>query len=648
MGMFLPSKLNPMTQHVAYQYNSVPFTAVTINDNFWSPRITTNRLVTIPYDFQKCEETDRITNFTKAAGQMAGDHIGIFFNDSDVYKIIEGAAYSLNLHPDADLDRYLDDVIAKIAAAQEPDGYLYTSRTIAERNGTPERLKPNGEGPARWSNLIFSHELYNVGHLYEAAVAHYRSTGKRTLLDIALKNADHIDSVFGPGKRADVPGHQEIEMGLVKLFQVTGDQRYLNLAKFFLDERGHAHARKLYVAFDNPGYMQDHLPVVEQKEAVGHSVRAVYMYSGMADVATLTNTAAYVEAIDTIWENVVSRKLYLTGGIGARHKGEAFGDDYELPNLTAYAETCAAIANAMWNHRMFLLHGESRYIDVLERTIYNGFLSGIALSGNRFFYVNPLAFDGKLDFNRHSLERQAWFDCSCCPSNVVRFLPSLPGYAYAHDGTNIYVNLYVGSKATIDLPTGDVLLTQTTNYPWDGEITVTVEPATAQTFTLYLRIPGWARNEPLPSDLYHYIDTNIDTISATPTLSVNSTPVAIDLERGYARIHRTWRAGDQVYLSLPMPVRRVGSHPNLKENIGRVAIERGPVLYCAEEADNGGSMADYHLPDNADLRPIDQPDFLGGCVTLQADLGDETVTLIPYHLWGHRGLGQMAVWLKRA
>jgi DUF1680 family protein len=574
---------------------------------------------------------------------MEGDHEGIFYNDSDVFKIVEGAAYSLNLHPDSELDCYLDELIAQIAAAQEPDGYLYTIRTIAERNDTPERLIPDREGRTRWSNLRISHELYNVGHLYEAAVAHYRSTGKRTLLDVAIKNADLIDSVFGPGKRADVPGHQEIEMGLVKLYQVTNEPRYLNLAKFFLDERGHTHGRNLYAAHDNPGYMQDHLPVIEQKDAVGHAVRAVYMYAGMADVATLTNTEAYVQAIDAIWENVVGRKLYLTGGIGARHKGEAFGDDYELPNLTAYAETCAAIANAMWNYRMFLLHGDSRYMDVLERTLYNGFLSGIALSGNLFLYVNPLAWDGKLAFNRHSLERQPWFDCSCCPSNVVRFLPSLPGYAYAHDGTNIYVNLYIGSNATIDLATGQVRVRQATNYPWDGEITLNIEPEAPKTFTLYLRIPGWARNRPVPSDLYHYLDNK----EPAAALSVNGAPIPLELDRGYARIQRTWQPGDQVQLSLSMPVRRVGSHPNIVDNVGRVAVERGPIVYCAEEADNTGSMDDYHLPDGATLRPTFQPNLLGGCVTLSADLGNETLTLIPYHLWAHRGLNQMAVWLKR-
>jgi DUF1680 family protein len=360
-------------------------------------------------------------------------------------------------------------------------------------------------------------------------------------------------------------------------------------------------------------------------------------------VATLTDTAAYIAAIDAIWENVVNRKLYIHGGIGARHKGEAFGEDYELPNSTAYAETCAAIANAMWNYRMFLLHGDSKYYDVLERTLYNGFLSGISLSGNRFLYVNPLAFDGKFNFNRHTLERQPWFECSCCPSNVVRFLPSLSGYAYAHDGANVYVNLFIGSSATIDLPAGEVHIQQQTNYPWDGEITLTVDPQAAQRFTLFVRIPGWARNMPVPSDLYHYMDGN----SPPPTLSVNGAPIAIELDRGYARIERDWQPGDQVQLSLPMPVRRVGSHPKLVDNIGRVAVERGPLLFCAEEADNRGGMDDYHLPDDAALKPTFQPDLLGGCLTLSADVGDETLTLIPYHLWAHRGIGQMAVWLKR-
>ena len=422
-----------MSTTVRYQYTPIPFTHVTINDAFWSPRIETNRTVTIGYDFQKSEETGRLTNFDKAAGRLAGDHEGIFFNDSDVFKIIEGAAYSLSLHPDPALDHYLDALIERIAAAQEADGYLYTARTIAERNGTPEKLKADREGLTRWSHLRVNHELYNVGHLYEAAVAHYLATGKRALLDVALRNAELIDATFGPDKRRDVPGHQEIEMGLVKLYRITGEERYLRLAKFFLDERGHYNnGRQRYGNYGDVAYTQDHLPVTEQDEALGHAVRAVYMYSGMADVAALTGEQAYIDAIGRIWDNVVGKKLYLTGGIGARHHGEAFGANYELPNATAYNETCAAIANVFWNQRMFQLHGDAQYIDVLERSLYNGFLPSVAFSGDRFFYVNPLAFDGQMSFNRDdSHVRLGWFNCSCCPTNVVRVFPSLGGYLYA-------------------------------------------------------------------------------------------------------------------------------------------------------------------------------------------------------------------------
>lgn len=633
-----------MTTSVRYRYTPVPFTAVEIADQFWLPRLQTNRAVTIPYDFKKCEETGRITNFDKAAGTMPGDHEGIFYNDSDVYKIIEGAAYSLSLHPDPELDAYLDDLIAKIAAAQEEDGYLYTPRTIAERTGRTEQLDPEREGLTRWSNLRVNHELYNVGHLYEAAVAHYHATSKRSLLDVAIKNADLIDQVFGPHGRHDVPGHQEIEIGLAKLYRVTGEQRYLSLAKFFLDERGHAHDRALYQNHANPGYMQDHLPVIDQKEAVGHAVRAAYMYSGMADVAALTGTAAYIDAIDTIWHNVVEGKLYLTGGIGARHQGEAFGDDYELPNDTAYAETCAAIANAMWNHRMFLLHGDAKYMDVVERVIYNGFLSGISLSGDHFFYVNPLAWDGKSAFNRHLVGRQPWFDCSCCPSNVVRFLPSLPGYMYATSDQGLYVNLYIGGQAKVDLPQGDVTVTQTTDYPWDGHIIIDIAPDSPQTFALYLRIPGWAHNEVVPSDLYHYSD-DLDP-SDSIRLSVNGEPVSFVTERGYAAIERTWQPGDRVDLDLRLNVRRVASHAAVESNAGRVAIERGPIIYCWEFADNQGEPDNVRIAKDIEFTPAYDPSFLGGATLLTTQVDGHSLTLIPYHLWAHRGDGPMAVWLR--
>jgi uncharacterized protein len=411
-----------------YPIKNVALTEVDFKDNFWRRRLEINASVTIPANFKKCEETGRIDNFLKAAKKMEGPHTGLFFNDSDVYKVMEGAAYQLHRQPDAELDAYLDNLIQIIADAQEEDGYLYTARTI-----DPSAVNADREGLTRWSNLRINHELYNLGHMYEAAVAHYQATGKKDFLNIALKSADLVDSVFGEGKKHDVPGHQEIEMGLVKLYRVTGEERYLKLAKFFLDGRGHHNGRTEYRSVaDVYGYAQDHLPVTQQKEAVGHSVRAVYMYAGMADVAALTGNKDYIKALDALWKNVVSKKMYLTSGLGAKHHGESFGKNYELPNASAYNETCAAIAGIFWYQRMFLLHGDAKYIDVLERTLYNGFLSGISLSGNTYFYANPLASDGKWPFNvKVGATRSPWFECSCCPPNIARLLASLPGYVYA-------------------------------------------------------------------------------------------------------------------------------------------------------------------------------------------------------------------------
>ena len=618
-----------------YPITPAPFTAVCFTDRFWLPRLETNRQVTIPYDFEKCEETGRIDNFAKAAGLIEGPHEGIFFNDSDVFKVVEGAAYSLSLHPDPELEGYLDDLIKKIAGAQENDGYLYTARTI-----DPEAVDSEQEGLERWSNLRVSHELYNVGHLYEAAVAYHQATGKRTLLDVALRNAELIDSVFGPDKIRDVPGHQEIEIGLVKLYRTTGERRYLELAKFFLDQRGQPDRGNLQTNFDLPGYMQDHRPVTEQREAVGHAVRAAYMYSGMADVAALTGDEAYIAALDTLWQNVVSRRMYLTGGIGSRHHGEAFGEDFELPNAKAYAETCAAIANAMWNHRMFLLHGDGKYLDVLERTLYNGFLSGVSLQGNTFFYANPLSSDGAWAFNvRVGAVRSPWFNCSCCPTNVVRLLPSLPGYTYAHQDDHLFVNLYIGGNATIPLAR-EVKLTQETSYPWSGAVKLTIDPSEPTEFALHLRIPGWARNEPVPSDLYRYLDRSDEPA----TLRVNGEPVAVELNQGFAVVRRNWRSGDTVELDLPLPVRRVMSHENIEDNRGRVAVERGPLVYCAEGIDNGGAALDLTLPDDAPLVVERDEGLLGGMTKIRSD----GVTLIPYYAWSHRGAGEMNVWLVRA
>jgi len=615
---------------------AVPFTEVTFADSFWLPRLQTNRKVTVPYCFRMCEQTGRIDNFAKAAGMMSGKFVGIRFNDSDVFKVIEGAAYTLALEPDPNLDAYLDDLITKIAGAQEPDGYLYTCRTIDPNN------LPGGTGPKRWSFLQSSHELYNVGHMYEAAVAHYRATSKRSLLDVAIKNADLIDRVFGPDGKHDVPGHEEIEIGLVKLYRVTGREKYLKLAQFFLEQRGRAEGRKLY----GP-YCQDHKPVVEQDKAVGHAVRAGYLYTAMADVAALTGNAAYLNALDKIWNDVVSSKLYITGGIGARHGGESFGEAHELPNASAYCETCASIANALWNYRMFLLHEDAKYLDIFERVVYNGFLSGVGLSGDRFFYTNPLASDG-------GHQRSAWFGCACCPTNIVRFLPSLPGYVYACKRNTIYVNLFVAGTAAVKLGRGTVTIEQQTRYPWDGRIRLTVKPDRRRRFELRIRIPGWAQNQPVPGGLYRFAK-NVD---GAVGLAVNEAPVALRIEKGFACIRRRWSRGDTVTLELPMPVRKVLAHPAVKDDHGRCALQRGPLVYCFEGIDNPRPFENLILPLDADCQSRYQSDLLGGLVTITVQgklkqatadgtgsLKDVTLTAIPYYAWAHRGKTPMAVWL---
>ncbi|HVP12322.1 MAG TPA: glycoside hydrolase family 127 protein [Phycisphaerae bacterium] len=618
-----------------YPVTPVPFTAVHVADDFWAPRLETNRKVTVPYDFKKCEETGRIDNFLKAAHKKPGKYEGYAYNDSDVFKVVEGAAYSLALQPDAELARYLDDLIAKFAGAQEPDGYLYAARTV-DPNDVQTMC-----GKTRYSNLRSSHELYNIGHMYEAACAHFAATGKRNFLDIAIKSADHVDREFGPGKRVDPPGHEEIEIGLVKLYRTTGDERYLRLAKFFLDCRG----RNLDKRPPYGDYAQDHVPVTEQDHAVGHSVRAGYLYSGMADVAALTGDEAYIRAIDKIWENMVGKRLYITGGIGARHSGEAFGDDYELPNREAYAETCAAIANILWNQRMFLLHGDAKYIDVLERVLYNGFLSGVSIGGDRFFYVNPLASNGKP-------QRQEWFDCSCCPTNVVRFIPSIPGYVYAQGGDAVYVNLFVASAGKVKLGEHNIELIQETKYPWDGDVKIMVKPAEAAEFALRVRIPGWAMGKPAPGDLYTYLDAKADQV----TLKVNGTAAKLELTKGYAQIKRVWKPGDTVELNLPMPVRRVAANPKVTADAGRAAIERGPILYCLEAVDNGGRVSDLVLADDAQLTPRVDPKLLGGITILhgtarridqEEKAAPAELVAVPYYAWCHRTPGEMAVWLPR-
>lgn len=480
-----------------YPIQPVAFTQVHVNDNFWAPKIELNRGVTIPYVLQKCRETGRIDNFLKAAGKMPVGTITEYpFDDTDIYKLIEGASYVLQVKKDPELERSLDTLIAIIAAAQEPDGYLYTFRTMK-----PEKLHP-WIGANRWEkDPELSHELYDCGHLYEAATAHYLATGKKTMLNIAIKNADLLVKDFGPGKAEYFPGHQIVEMGLAKMYRVTGKKEYLDLAKFFLDIRGNGKIK-------GSEYNQSQKPVTDQHVAVGHAVRAAYMYSGMADVAALTGDQKYLRAIDDIWNDVVDRKIYLTGGIGATGAGEAFGAPYELPNMSAYAETCASIANAYWNNRMFLMHGDSKYIDVLEKILYNGLLSGIAQDGKHFFYPNPLASMGQ-----H--QRASWFGCACCISNVTRFLPSVPGYVYAQNKNDLYVNLFMSNDAAIKLPAGVVNIEQSTNYPWEGKVNITVDPQKTSAFTLHIRIPGWAKQEAAPGDLYQFEDRTAKPITIT-------------------------------------------------------------------------------------------------------------------------------------
>jgi DUF1680 family protein len=622
-----------------YPVKPVPFTNVQLNDAFWAPRIETNRAVTIPFAFRKCEETGRVDLFRRAAASLRGDESvdksppGYPFDDSDVYKVIEGAAYTLSVHPDLALEAYIDGLIDLIGTAQVPDGYLYPARTIDPQH--PHRAS----GSQRWElERAHSHELYDLGHLYEAAVAYYQGTGKRALLDIALRSADLLDRTFGPGKRTIWPGHQITELALVKLYRVTGEERYLRLAEFMLDRRGPDGSEG-----SGKEYNQSHKRVVEQAEAVGHAVRATYMYAGMADIAALAGDVRYAAALDRIWQDVAGSKLYITGGIGATGEGEAFGQPYDLPNLTAYSETCAAIGCIFWNQRLFLLHADGRYIDLLERTLYNALLAGVSLDGKLFFYDNPLE-------SGEEHRRSPWFGCACCPSNLARFLPSLSGYVYAQQAATIYVNLFAGSTATVVLDDGrTVQLAQETLYPWDGKVRISVNPEIPGPFALKVRIPGWASNEVVPSDLYAFAGS-----APEPALSVNGRPVDLHIDRGYVTLQRGWQRGDLIALDLPMPVRRITANGRVVADRGKVALQRGPIVYCVESTDNPGeNVRNLSLPDSAPLNAEFVPDLLGGVVVVraratrnaQAEADQVDITAIPYFAWANRGPGAMAVWL---
>jgi hypothetical protein len=619
-----------------YPVQPVPFTAVRVTGGFWRERQEVNRTVTVPFALKQCEDSKRLTNFDLAAETMRRRAAGektfqntpptIYpFDDTDAYKAIEGASYVLSMAPDAALEKHLDDWIARIAAAQEPDGYLYTFRTMH-----PDSPAHKWIGEKRWEkDPELSHELYCAGHLYEAGVAHFQATGKRTLLDVCLKNAELLWRTFGDGQLRIAPGHEIVEMGLVKLYRVTNDARFLKLAQIFLDARGPGQS----------SYNQRQALVVDQTEAVGHAVRANYLYSGMADVAALTGDTRYFSAITKIWENATTRKMYLTGSVGALARGEAYGADYELP-LDGYNETCAAVALMQWNHRMFLLTGDAKYMDVFERTAFNGFLSGVSVSGDRFFYTNPVAYDGQKKNNSGFAGRVPWFGCACCPPNLMRTLASLTGYFYAVRDDALFVNFYAQSEGSATIAGVKVKLAQTTDYPWNGAVQLAVSPEKPAKFTLRLRIPGWTQNHPVPSDLYLYDDKIVPTWSA----KVAGQAVSAPLDHGYLAITREWRAGDVVELSFDLPVRTVRANDHVAATAGREAFERGPVVYCVEDPDRKTKADEFAVSLAAKLEAQPRPDLFGGVTALK--LGDTTA--IPYFAWDNRGLSTMAVWVKRA
>jgi uncharacterized protein len=621
-----------------YPISPIPFTQLKVEDDFWSKRIKTNHDVTIPIAIQKSDETGRIDNFAIAGGLQDGVFCSPYpFDDSDVFKIIEGAAYSLQMFPDSKLEKTIDSLIHLIGEAQEEDGYLFTNRTIMGDSGHA------WIGKERWEKVDdLSHELYNLGHFYEAATAYYQATGKRKILDIAIKSVDLVEQDFGYGKIENFPGHQEIEIGLVKLYRVTGDKRYLDLAKFFLDIRGKGIGEKTT-------YNQSHKPVVEQTEAVGHSVRAAYMWTGMADVAALTGNQSYIDAISTIWEDVVYKKFYITGGIGAEGGHEGFGGPYELPNARAYCETCAAIANVFWNHRMFLMTGDAKYIDVLERSLYNNVLSGVSLGGDRFFYPNPLESNGQ-----H--ERSEWFGCACCPSNISRFIPSMPNYIYAQQGTDLFVNLFVSGSTIFETPKGNIKLMQESNMPWNGHIVLTLHPENPAKANVHIRIPGWAAGNPVPGNLYEFLNDP----SERPLFKINGIEVSPKIENGYAVLSEKWKANDKVEIVFPWEIRRIKAHPNIEDNRGKMALQLGPLVYCTEWADyENPYIFDLFLSENDKLSYDFMPEKLGGMNVISGhasvlrkgegpDKGEiypRKFTAIPYFAWAHRGKGQMMVWI---
>ena len=580
----------------------IDFSHVKINDNFWSPRLSKHVSATLPVCIDQIEnQTGRIRNFENAA-KGEGEHSGIFFDDSDVYKALEGMAYSLINNPDPELEKKADEWIDKFAAAQQPDGYINTFYTLTGLD-------------KRWTNMD-KHEMYCAGHMIEAGVAYYQATGKRKLLDVCIRMTDHMMSQFGPGKRHWVPGHEEIELALVKLYQTTQEQKYLDFAYWLLEERGHGHGTMGDEGKWDPVYYQDIVPVRRLTDISGHAVRCMYLYCGMADVAALKNDTGYIAAMDRLWDDVVHRNMYITGGIGSSHDNEGFTEDYDLPNLDAYCETCASVGMVLWNQRMNQLTGDSKYIDVLERSLYNGALAGISLGGDRFFYVNPLESKG----DHH---RQEWYGCACCPSQLSRFLPSIGNYIYASSDDALWVNLYIGNTGQIRIGETDILLTQETDYPWDGSVKLTISTSLPLEKEIRLRIPNWCK---------------------TYDLSINGKRINVSEEKGYAVI-KDWKSQDVIALDMDMPVEIVAADPHVKENFGKRAIQRGPLVYCMEEIDNPVYFDQIQLSPSTTFQTAFASDILNGIKTIKTNGRAQSATFIPYYAWDNRKAGKMRVWI---
>lgn len=621
----------------SYPITPVDLRDVRLADQFWLPIVQRVQEKTIPYALEKCRTEGRLDNFLIAGGQMKGDVKGQMpFDDTDVYKIIEGASMSLISAPNPELEEQLDNIIDIIGKGQEPDGYLTTWRTIDPKR-PPASWVSVIEG-RRWESLEASHELYNAGHLYEAAYAHYKATGKKNFLDIAYKNAGLLVKTFGDGEGmiAAVPGHQIVETGLIKLYYASGKEEYLKLARYFLDSRGNAEHHKLNDFYLSAAYSQDHLPVIEQTEVVGHAVRAIYMYAAMTDIAVLMDDEAYAAAVDGLWRNMVEKKIYLTGGIGARHEGEAFGGNYELPNLTAYNETCAAIGSVYWNHRLHCKTGLVQYLDVMERTLYNGLLAGLSLDGTHFFYPNPLESDGKYAFNQGAQTRKDWFDCSCCPTNLIRFIPSVAGLLYSKSGDTLYVNLYAASEARVPLENTVLEIRQETQYPWDGAVNINVSSTNDVPAVLKLRIPSWIGNKVMPGNLYAYLEEKADPVF----IRVNQKSVEASVENGYLVLERIWN-GDELSLQFPMNVRKVVAGPEVTEDRGKIALEYGPFVYAFEQIDQIMDLDQFHITSSESFMPTLENALLGGVVTLS----NEKAKAVPYYSWSNRGVCKMKVWI---